>query len=235
MRIILCDDDKQFIQSFSRRLYAALKKYNITPKIVTTYTGINALREFTQNSADVIFLDIDMPEKDGFSVADELFRVENKPLIIFLSSLDHLVYQSFAFQPFWFLRKTCLNDLPLVIEKMLQLSNNQKIFYSIIMNGQNIRIPITDISYFESDGHYIIVHQKEQSLRFKARMSDIENNLNRYFFVRCHVGYLINCRFVKICSRTSVTLTNGKIIPVSRSKADETQNAFMTYMRSLRP
>ncbi|MFR8410994.1 MAG: hypothetical protein ACLVB4_06200 [Butyricicoccus sp.] len=53
--------------------------------------------------------------------------------------------------------------------------------------------------------------------------------------MRCHVGYLLNCRFVQICSRTSVTLTDGTVLPVSRAKAEETQTAFMAYMRSLRP
>ena len=66
-------------------------------------------------------------------------------------------------------------------------------------------------------------------------MSDIETALSKYFFVRCHVGYLLNCRFVQICSRTSVTLTDGTVLPVSRAKTEETQTAFMAYMRSLRP
>ena len=46
---------------------------------------------------------------------------------------------------------------------------------------------------------------------------------------------LIHIWFVQICSRTSVTLTDGTVLPVSRAKAEETQTAFMAYMRSLRP
>ncbi len=159
----------------------------------------------------------------------------SKPLIIFLSGMEDLVYQSFAFQPFWFLRKTHLEELPQVTEKMLQLLNSRQIHYTVTMNGSSTRIPSTEIAYFESQGHYIVVHYNEKSLRFKARMSDIETALSKYFFVRCHVGYLLNCRFVQICSRTSVTLTDGTVLPVSRAKAEETQTAFMAYMRSLRP
>lgn len=235
MRIILCDDDISFTQAFDKRLLTVFKKYGIASEIVSVHTGIEALREITREPTDVLFLDIDMPEKDGFSVAEELSAMPAKPLIIFLSSLENLVYQSFAFQPFWFLRKTHLEELPQVIEKMMQILNSQQIHYTITMNGSSIRIPITEIAYFESDGHYIVVHCNEKSLRFKARMSDIESTLGKYFFVRCHVGYLLNCRFIQICSRTSVTLLNGTILPVSRAKAEETQTVFMTYMRSLRP
>lgn len=233
--IILCDADTAFTQIFEKRLLTVFKKYGITPEIVSAHTGVEALREITCRPTDVLFLDIDMPEKDGFSVAEELSAMPSKPLIIFLSGMEDLVYQSFAFQPFWFLRKTHLEELPQVTEKMLQLLNSRQIHYTVTMNGSSTRIPITEIVYFESQGHYIVVHYNEKSLRFKARMSDIETALSKYFFVRCHVGYLLNCRFVQICSRTSVTLTDGTVLPVSRAKAEETQTAFMAYMRSLRP
>ena len=235
MRIILCDDDTAFTQVFEKRLLTVFKKYGITPEIVSAHTGVEALREITRRPTDVLFLDIDMPEKDGFSVAEELSAMPSKPLIIFLSGMEDLVYQSFAFQPFWFLRKTHLEELPQVTEKMLQLLNSRQIHYTVTMNGSSTSIPITEIAYFESQGHYIVVHYNERSLRFKARMSDIETALSKYFFVRCHVGYLLNCRFVQICSRTSVTLTDRTVLPVSRAKAEETQTAFMAYMRSLRP
>ena len=188
MRIILCDDDTAFTQVFEKRLLTVFKKYGITPEIVSAHTGVEALREITRRPTDVLFLDIDMPEKDGFSVAEELSAMPSKPLIIFLSGMEDLVYQSFAFQPFWFLRKTHLEELPQVTEKMLQLLNSRQIHYTVTMNGSSTRIPITEIAYFESQGHYIVVHYNEKSLRFKARMSDIETALSKYFFVRCHIG-----------------------------------------------
>ena len=232
MRIILCDDDTAFTQVFEKRLLTVFKKYGITPEIVSAHTGVEALREITCRPTDVLFLDIDMPEKDGFSVAEELSAMPSKPLIIFLSGMEDLVYQSFAFQPFWFLRKTHLEELPQVIEKMLQILNSRQIHYTVTMNGSSTRIPITEIVYFESQGHYIVVHYNEKSLRFKARMSDIETALSKYFFVRCHVGYLLNCRFVQICSRTSVTLTDGTVLPVSRAKAEETDRLHGVYEES---
>lgn len=181
MRIILCDDDIPFTQSFAKRLSSAFKDLGIKPEIIVTYTGIDALRQFTQKPTDALFLDIDMPDQDGFSVANELMKMRTKPLIIFLSSLEHLVYQSFAFQPFWFLRKTHLEDLPMVLEKMTKVINNTKVHYTATINGSNISIPISEIFYFESEGHYIIAHRNGSKLRYKARISDIERELSRYF------------------------------------------------------
>ena len=108
MRIILCDDDTVFTQAFAKRLLTVFKKYGITPEIVFAHTGVEALREITCRPTDVLFLDIDMPEKDGFSVAEELSAMPSKPLIIFLSGIESRVDRSFAFRPFWCLRKTHL-------------------------------------------------------------------------------------------------------------------------------
>ena len=94
MRIILCDADTAFTQIFEKRLLTVFKKYGITPEIVSAHTGVEALREITCRPTDVLFLDIDMPEKDGFSVAEELSAMPSKPLIIFLSGMEDLVYQS---------------------------------------------------------------------------------------------------------------------------------------------
>lgn len=70
MRIILCDDDTAFTQVFEKRLLTVFKKYGITPEIVSAHTGVEALREITRRPTDVLFLDIDMPEKT-LSVAED--------------------------------------------------------------------------------------------------------------------------------------------------------------------
>lgn len=179
MRIILCDDDIPFTQSFAKRLSSAFKDLGIKPEIIVTNTGIDALRQFTQKPTDALFLDIDMPDQDGFSVANELMKMRTKPLIIFLSSLEHLVYQSFAFQPFWFLRKTHLEDLPMVLEKMTKVINNTKVHYTATINGSNISIPISEIFYFESEGHYI-----QSTILYAVCIVLLLNLLIYFLFVR---------------------------------------------------
>ena len=83
MRIILCDDDTQFMQSFSKQLFSILQKHGVIPKVIPTHTGLDALREITHQPTDVLFLDIDMLEKiaDFFRVStDYLLGREEKPV-----------------------------------------------------------------------------------------------------------------------------------------------------------
>lgn len=235
MRIIVCDDDRAFAQAFVKQLNTILAQQDAAAEILISDSGRQALREMSRVPTDVLFLDIDMPEMNGFSVAEVLAGMENKPLVIFLSSLEHLVYQSFAFEPFWFLRKAHLEDLPQAVDKLRRALSERQTYYTITVNGSNIRAPLCDILFFESEGHYITAHLKTQSIRFKARLGDIEKALQHHAFVRCHIGYLVNCRFIEVCSRTGLVLTNGQQLPVSRAKAEQTQAAFMSYMGSVRP
>ena len=55
MRIILCDDDTQFMQSFSKQLFSILQKHGVIPKVILTHTGLDALREITHQPTDVLF------------------------------------------------------------------------------------------------------------------------------------------------------------------------------------
>ena len=130
----------------------------------------------------MLFLDIDMPEKTAFRSRKSCQPCRQKPLIIFLSGMEDLVCISrLRFSRSGFSAKRIWRELPQVTEKMLQLLNSRQIHYKVTMNGSSTRIPITEIAYFESQGHYIVVHYNEKSLRFKARMSDIETALSKYF------------------------------------------------------
>ena len=74
----------------------------------------------------------------------------SKPLIIFLSGMEDLnCISRLRFQPFWFLRKTHLEELPQVIEKnACRFPAAVQIHYTVTMNGSSTCISITEIAYF---------------------------------------------------------------------------------------
>lgn len=234
MRIILCDDDQSFLARFSVQLQEEFSRINTSVEIVTVRSGVDALREISRKPTTMLFLDIDMPEMDGFSVAEEVSQIHDCPIIIFLSSMEHLVFQSFAFHPFWFLRKSRLDELPNIAKKVSDAITAKQCNYLINVNGNTIKLCLSDIYFFEADGHYVNVHIKDQMIRHKASLGEIERELLNKAFVRCHIGFLVNCSCIEIVDKANLLLTNGESIPVSRNNSEKTQAAFMSYMRSLR-
>lgn len=162
-------------------MLTVFKKYGITPEIVSAHGRGSLARDYTQADGCAVVFTIDMPEKDGFSVAEELSAMPSKPLSFSCPAWKiwciTVCVSAVLVSP-----QTHLEELPQVTEKMLRSLNSRQIHYTVTMNGSSTRIPITEIAYFESQGHYVIaVHYNEKSLRFKARTADIETALSKYF------------------------------------------------------
>lgn len=88
MNILICDDNLKILQDFSRWISNIIPDSNIG----TVLSGRELLTTLETIPCDVVLLDIDMPEMDGLEVAKELLELSDKPLLVFVTSHDELVY-----------------------------------------------------------------------------------------------------------------------------------------------
>ena len=72
LKIGICDDDPTFVDDIEKNIEQTIKKHHWNGKIVKFTDGRKLVRSNEKNKFDIIFLDIDMPEKDGFSVARDI-------------------------------------------------------------------------------------------------------------------------------------------------------------------
>ena len=90
------------------------------------------------------------------------------------------------------------------------------------------RYRIDDILYIQSIDKYVTIFlkddQQSEALRFK--MSDMEQKLIPYGFIRIHKSYLVNYRYIKNIQPTCVVLDNKKQLPVSRYRLDDIKIEF---------
>ncbi len=234
MRIIICDDDTLFLEQFSKILEQTFDAHKQPVEIVCCNSGEQLFIELNHEAADVLFLDIEMPDEDGFSIATRLSKLEDKPLLVFTTSIETLVFESFQHEPIWYLLKRKMEQLPAIVDKIIKkIEDKQKYFQIMILNELH-RFMLSEILYFESSDHYIFLHTQDQTYRFRGKLNDIEKQLDSRFFIRCHASYLVNCQYVRVISKSKLLLYNDIYIPISRNKLDDTQNIFMNYKWSLR-
>lgn len=72
LKIGICDDDPTFVDDIEKNIEQTIKKHHWECIIVKFTDGRKLVRSNEKNKFDIIFLDIDMPEKDGFSVARDI-------------------------------------------------------------------------------------------------------------------------------------------------------------------
>ena len=105
MKIFICDDEPRILKSISEKV-----KEILADCTVNEFSDSLSLLEALKNEeCELLLLDIDMPQLGGLEIAGQLKLLRQKPLLVFVTSHDELVYDSLLFHPFGF----CIGSAPL--------------------------------------------------------------------------------------------------------------------------
>jgi len=223
---MICDDEQKMLSDIAALTAEAIPDSDITPYL----NGRELLPALKDGACDILLLDIDMPEIGGLDIARALSDMAVKPLLIFVTSHDELVYDSLQFHPFGFVRKSHLTrELPSVLnDAVKELSGKDKHFCFHSSEG-DVKLRLDDIRYFESDGNYIKLFASEE-YRFRDTLSSLENTLSGNGFVRIHKGFLVNQSAVKIINSDECVLDDNTDLPIGRSYSETARKQLMRYM-----
>ena len=100
MKVAVCDDNKSMLDFISKQISKDLEDNGITCEISSFLNGKEFITQHEKTQFDIVFLDIKMSDIDGFTVAKELRNSSDNTQIIFVTTEDVLVYDSFNYQPF---------------------------------------------------------------------------------------------------------------------------------------
>ena len=235
LSIYLCDDNPIFTEEISENIARILnnkRKYDLT----LFDNGRDLINKWNQYFSDVVFLDIDMPDLEGFEVAEKLQKSKKNALIIFVTSHEDKVYQSWKYQPFWFVRKSHIEDLDVVLPRLLskidaEYEKERNIFN---LQGENcvVELDINSLMYIESFKHNIIIYNKDDKQQVRCKISEAENQLLPLNIIRVQNGVLVNCRFISKVTSRDVILTNGYSIHLSRDRINFVKGEFQRFLRS---
>lgn len=235
-RIAIIDDDKAALSIVSSAVDTFFKEKNIEYNIMSFYNPLNYLATIKEENFNLIFLDIDMPEKNGLSVAEETLSINKNTHIIFLSQREDLVFECLAIHPFGFIRKSNLiNDFSLMMNQFYDyyLSNNdegKKIEF--VEKNRTVSFKINEIVYISSDRNYQDIVTKDNKIEtIRIPLSTLEDKLKGDGFIRVHKCYIVNQSYIRIISNEEIKLTNDITIPLSKKRRDEVIKEYLAYSR----
>lgn len=231
MQILLCDDDKEFLNQLEEKINLYLDLAYIKRTIFKYDDSREVEKEMLEN-IDIAFLDIDMPYVPGFQLAQMIQEKQGDVILIFLTNRDDLVFQAFDYQPFRFLRKSMLDvKLEDTLSRVIEKYTNEALFYEVSVKGNAVKIKMKDIYYFECEGHEILIYTKNGKYCIREKMKNIHEKLNKYGFYRIQAGFIVNMRFVNQITNRGVVMDNGDILPIKRGIVKELQKIHLQYMR----
>lgn len=233
VHIAVIDDDAIMLEQVCE---AVANAFGDDTQIVKFKDGNAYLQHPDAASFSLLFLDIDMPEINGFELARKLQYINEEIVIIFMSHLEHLVYQSFEFSPLWFVRKSNLNeDIIDAVHHYQQEKQKRKETFTF-KSGTICRcVPICSVLYFESVIHDIWIHLINNEIHKLDReknmtLHQLENELFKRGFIRVHKSFLVNYKHIYIVNRQSIELKNHEKIKINPHKTAEIKRLFQQHL-----
>lgn len=237
IKLFVCDDDKETVTTLHKRITKFFGS-DIVCDVKMFYDGESLLKHCMKDCPDAVFLDIDMPNLNGFEVCSELQSIYENIFIVFVTSHEDKVYQSWSYNPFWFVRKTHLEDLNIVLPKLLSRITKEKSkstsIVNLSVNNRIVQIDLDEVMYIEAFDHDINIVSKSGTVStFRCKLSDAEVQLLPYDMIRIQKGVLVNLKFISRVTSREVTLTNNMIFSLGRDRVTDVKKRFSDYMRRL--
>ncbi|WBL23534.1 LytR/AlgR family response regulator transcription factor [Zunongwangia sp. HRR-M8] len=225
-------EDSRLARNELKELLASHKEIELIGEAANVDDGFKLITEY---NPDLLFLDINMPEKDGFELLEMLDEV---PLTIFTTAFDEYAIKSFEYNAFDYLLKPINQKrFSQSIEKVLEkgsnnetsdpknenaLSLDKQIF---IKDGEKCwLVKIQDIFMFEIVGNYTrVFFENNKPLIYKS-LGRIEEKLPNDIFFRANRQQLININHVKkvvswFNGKLKIEMNSGEEVEISRRQS----------------
>lgn len=234
IRIAVVDDEEKDLLYIDKRIKKQFEIRNLKYNSLLYTSAVQLLNKHAQNPFDIIFLDIDMPQFSGMDVAEKLNATSAKALIVFVTNHDELVYKAFRFKAIGFIRKKYFDDeVGEIIDILMNElhKNNHTLNFT---DAHSIKkIDLFEVLYMRSDDHYIEIHFKNKKECVRENLSNVQSQVEHYGFIRIHSRYLVNYRYIYSIERTTVVLSDGTQLPLSRNRITSVKEKFQMFSRSI--
>jgi two-component system LytT family response regulator len=213
--------------------------------------GAEAIDVVNDERPDVVFLDVQMPEVDGFDVIRRLDR-EASPLVVFVTAYDQYALQAFEEHAFDYLLKPFSDErFALVVQRvrrrllersqaqiagrlellLAQTAGRPRRTLLVRDGGRTVVIPHEDIVWIEAEDYCARLHLRTRSVLVRDSLKALTDQLPAAEFVRVHRSAIANVSAIRSVEPATsgdqrVTLADGTTLKGSRTYRAELLEAL---------
>ena len=233
IRIAICDDEKYMSDHIRILVSDFFRKKNREISLRMFSSGEELLSYNGQ--IDILFLDIQMKDMDGMETARRLRADKFRGILVFITVLKEMVFQSFEVQAYDYLVKPVDDkQFEKTMERLYASMQNASEDSLLVQKGYEGRIiPKDEIIFCEIIDRKIYLNLASgEVVDYYERIENLETKLDNRFY-RCHRSYLINLKHLKGYKNGTACMDNGKEIPVSRLRSKEFSGVVLQYMKNI--
>lgn len=238
MRIVICDDDRKMQEILQGKIERLCREAKISYEIICCSSGEETLE--MEKAPDLLFLDIQMPGRDGMDVAQELRRRRRDTILIFVTALSEYVYDAFDVGAFHYLVKPFEDEkLSKVFHKALEeygrrheLTAERKAeppkTLLVRQGGTSAAVPVDSIMYAEVFNRKVTLHTVDGDVEYYGKLTELSEQVGDGFY-RTHRAYLVNLQYVEKYDAATIWLERGTAL-VSKKQFGGFVRRYMRYI-----
>lgn len=228
--IAVCDDDEHWAIKAEKMIRDAMQQRTKEPVSIDTYTNPLKLRDNEGVEYDALFLDVQMPDMEGFLLGDYVASLNPDVFLVYMTNFSSRVYDVFNHAHKYFLVKdTFQEQLKMPVKRFLEL-RDISIKYLFVGEKESIKIRHHDIYYVAACGNYVIAHTVRGEIKLHTSLVSIRDNLLSNYFGRISKGVIVNFQYVQDDSDRILTLKSGEKLEISRRCYSDFHKAYFAYM-----
>lgn len=239
IRALIVDDEPLA----RRRIRRMLARYPEIEILADSTNGREAIAAIDDLSPDLVFLDVQMPEIDGFKVLESI-ETDSMPLVIFVTAYDQYALRAFEVYALDYLLKpfdrqrfdkalqrararlvnerSDLNQRALDLLEELRAERSHIERMLVKSGGRAFFLKTDEIDWVEAEGKYVRIHVGKESYLVREAISSLEAQLDPKRFLRIHRCSIVNIDRVKelqqwFHNEYRVILRDGTELMLSRS------------------
>jgi two-component system LytT family response regulator len=242
LKAILIDDEPDCIRLLALQLKEHCPQVQVVGQFTSSAEGLQAIQT---GEPDVVFLDIEMPEMNGFTLLEQLGEITFS--LIFVTAYNEFALKAFRFSALDYLLKPLdpqeLQQAVHKAEKRSRIDQRQIDFLRLQLHGgqhpQKIAVPyqngivfveLKDIVYCEAESNYTKVFLTSGKNYLLSRtLRDVQEVLEERNFLRVHRQYLINLDHIKMYHKGEaayLVLYGDVNIPVAKNQKERLVQKF---------
>ena len=230
MKILICDDEQQYVDE----LKIHIEKYMQSRFAAFEIDTVNTPQTIVDSNEiyQLAFLDIQMDELDGISLAKILKERNSKIVIFFVTSYNGYQDEAMDLRAFRFFEKPFNAErLYSGLEKAMEYIDESYVDFYVWTDNEHKQILVDDVIYVERGNRQVTLVTTQGNFTTRESFDEWCAILQNSFFYRVHKSFIVNLHYVTGYKYSELYVQNNVRIPIASRRQTDFHKFWFAYLR----
>jgi len=234
INIALIDDDMDFHPVLCRHVERFFREKEKLHELRLYNNPTEAVYDLKNGKhCELYFLDIEMPEMDGFELAGKIRQEAPGAYLVFLTSHEELAAEGYDFKALSYIPKSLLEDS---MDRTLQrfwteYHSTYNKAYQIVTDTRFEQLEYDDIIYLYREKNNTVFVLKDREVRIRKSLKAVFDDLGTDGFLFVERGYVVNIEHIVRLVNKEIVVRNGETLPIGRTYEIKVKNAILHFWK----